>query len=207
MKNEGSGAGHPASGVDVARLPDRIVLIGMMGSGKSTTGRLLASRLGWRYLDNDEDVRTLTDQEPSDVIRLRGEHELHAAEASAFLRALTSPPPVVIAAAAGVVLDETCEEALRRQASVVYLRARPETLRRRIGTGLGRRSDATDLQWLEARSRERDERYRSLATAVVDVDERTPEEVAERILLQVRETTDDRDVHPVPGHAEGDPAP
>jgi shikimate kinase len=89
----------------------------------------------------------------------------------------------------------------------VYLRARPETLRRRIGTGLGRRSDATDLQWLEARSRERDERYRSLATAVVDVDERTPEEVAERILLQVRETTSDRDAHSTPGHPEGDPRP
>jgi shikimate kinase len=164
--------------------PERIVLIGMMGAGKSTVGRILAGRLGWRYLDNDEDVRALTAREPTDVIRIGGEQELHAAEASAFLSALSSPPPVVIAAAAGVVLDETCEEALRGQGSVVYLRARPQTLRRRIGTGLGRRSDATDLQWLEARARERDERYRRLATSVVDVDDSTPEEVVERILAQ-----------------------
>jgi hypothetical protein len=128
-------------------LPERIVLIGMMGSGKSTTGRLLASRLGWRYLDNDEDVRTLTDREPSDVIRLSGEHELHAAEASAFLRALTSPPPVVIAAAAGVVLDETCETRCVVRAPV-YLRRD----RRRCVAASGRAwagGDATDLQWLD----------------------------------------------------------
>ena len=46
---------------------DRVVLIGMMGSGKSTIGALLAARCGWRYVDNDDDVRRLTAQEPAEV--------------------------------------------------------------------------------------------------------------------------------------------
>jgi shikimate kinase len=161
---------------------ERIVLIGMMGSGKSTVGRMLAARCGWRYIDNDEDVRRLTDREPTQVISCGGEEELHAAEASAFLRALDGPAPVVIAAAAAVVLDIACAEALRRQGLVVYLRARPETLRRRIGSGAGRRRDATDVGWLEARDRERDEVYRTLATTTVDVDAIAPAQVVERIV-------------------------
>jgi shikimate kinase len=161
---------------------DRIVLIGMMGSGKSTVGALLARRCGWRYVDNDDDVRRLTAQEPTEVISVGGEAQLHAAEATAFLDALADPGPVVIAAAAWVVLDATCSDALRRHAWVVYLRARPETLRQRIGSGAGRRSDATDLDWLEARDRERDEIYRALANLSIDVDELSPGQVVERII-------------------------
>jgi shikimate kinase len=161
---------------------ERIVLIGMMGSGKSTVGRLLAARCGWRYVDNDEDVRRLTDQEPTQVISSGGEEELHAAEAAAFLDALAGPGRVVIAAAAAVVLDTACSAALRDQSTVVYLRARPETLRRRIGSGSGRRRDATDVRWLEARALERDDAYRAVATISVDVDAIEPDVVVELIV-------------------------
>jgi shikimate kinase len=148
-------------------------------------GALLAARCAWRYVDNDEDVRRLTDQEPTEVISTGGEAELHAAEAAAFLDALDDPGPVVIAAAAAVVMDATCAGALRSQASVIYLRARPETLRQRIGSGAGRRQDATDLAWLAARDRERDEVYRALATLTVDVDDLSPESVVDHIVLGV----------------------
>jgi shikimate kinase len=164
--------------------PAHIVLVGMMGSGKSTIGRLLAERLGWRYLDNDEAVVALTAREAADVIRTSGEASLHEAEATALLDALDLGGPAVIAAAAGVVMDASCASALAAADQVVYLRARPKTLRRRIGSGAGRRSDATDLDWLEARFQERDRIYRDVATAVVDVDERTPEEIVEAILAR-----------------------
>lgn len=167
-----------------ARPIDRIVLIGMMGSGKSTIGPLLAARRGWRYIDNDEDVRVLTAQEPTDVMASGGEDELHAAEAAALLRALAVEDPVVIAAAAWVVLDDACAAALREQPCVVYLRARPETLRLRIGSGAGRRGDATDMTWLRARFRERDSSYQRLATCCIDVDDHHPDGVVDLIIEQ-----------------------
>ncbi len=160
----------------------RIVLIGMMGSGKTTVGRFLAERTGWRYIDNDDAVRTLTDREPPDIIAAGGERSLHDAEAAALLRALSMDEPAVIGAAAWVVLDPACQEALRHEPNVVYLRARPETLRGRIGGGAGRRTDATDLEWLEQRNRERDDLYQAVATFSVDVDERSPDEVATLVL-------------------------
>ena len=58
----------------------------------------------------------------------------------------------------------------------------PRRCRHRIGSGAGRRADATDLRWLEARFAERDRIYEGLATAVVDVDDHTPDEVVELIL-------------------------
>jgi shikimate kinase len=65
---------------------------------------------------------------------------------------------------------------------VVYLRARPETLRVRIGVGAGRREDATDLAWLRDRHAERDALYRELATLTIDTDELDARTIAEHIL-------------------------
>lgn len=176
-------AGSYAGAVDISGAdPPRIVLIGMMGAGKSTTGRRLAARLGWRYVDNDAAVRELTMRDAPEVILSDGEAALHAAEAAAFLRALADPEPLVIAAAAGVVEDAACASALRRQACVVYLRARPATLRGRIGSGAGRRTDATALGWLEARFVERDGVYRQLAGTVIDVDDLSRERVVDLII-------------------------
>ena len=69
---------------------ERIVLIGMMGSGKSTVGRLVAERIGWRYVDNDDVVRALSGREPAEIATDDGEDALHAFEAEALLVTLRS---------------------------------------------------------------------------------------------------------------------
>lgn len=153
-----------------------------MGSGKSTVGRLLTRRLGWRYLDNDDAVRALAERDAPDVIAEGGEPTLHAVEARALLWALSHDGPIVVAAAAGVIEDAACHAALGREARVVYLRARPETLRARIGSGHGRRGDALEPGWLEERADRRDGVYRALAWLTVDVDERSPTDVANLII-------------------------
>ena len=165
---------EPASG--------RIVLVGMMGSGKTTVGQLVAERLGWRYVDNDEVVRDLSGREPAAIAADDGEDALHAFEADALLATLRTGSRVVIGAAAWVVLHEACREALAREPDVVYLRARPETLRARIGAGRGRRTDATDQRWLEDRAQERDSLYRSLARLTLDVDADPPDVIADHIV-------------------------
>ena len=92
---------------------------------------------------------------------------------------------MVIAAAAGVVLGEPCAELLRREPCVIYLRARPDTLRGRIGSG--QVAAATPLTWpCQARHRERDDAYRRLAVATIDVDDLDPEQVAEAAMAVAR---------------------
>jgi shikimate kinase len=159
-----------------------VVLMGMMGSGKTSVGRALAERTGWRYVDNDELVRTVTGRDPQHIDATEGEAALHEAEADALRHALAMPAPIIVGAAAWIVLDPASAARLRTQPAVVYLRARPETLRARIGAGSGRRDDATDLAWLRARSRERDATYRELATLTIDTDELKIEVIATQIL-------------------------
>ena len=165
---------------------ERIVLIGMMGSGKSTVGRLVAERIGWRYVDNDDVVRSLAGREPAEIASDDGEEALHAFEAEALRETLDAGSGVVVSAAAWVVLDEASRAALAVEPNVIYLRARPETLRDRIGSGGGRRSDATDQRWLEHRAQERDPLYRALARRTIDVDEDAPGTIADAIVSEIR---------------------
>lgn len=162
-----------------------IVLLGMMGSGKTTIGRALAARTGWRYMDNDELVRAATGREPEEIDATDGEDALHRAESQALRHALAARPPLIAAAAAWVVDDPASVALLEAQPGVVYLRARPETMHARIGVGDGRRDEATDIDWLRARFGERDARYRRMATLTIDIDELSVAAIADRILAEL----------------------
>jgi len=154
----------------------------MMGSGKTTVGRLLADRTGWPYADNDELVRRTSGREPADIRARDGEDALHDLESRALVEALRMPPPALIGAAAGVVLNDDAVRAVREAASVVWLRARPETLRARIGSGAGRREEATDTAWLARQSEAREGLYSSIADLVIDVDVKEPTDVVDDIV-------------------------
>jgi shikimate kinase len=160
---------------------DRIVLLGMMGAGKTTIGALLSERLGWPYLDNDEAVRAMTGREPAEIGDTEGEDALHRLESAALGWALGGPPPMIVGAAGGIADDPRASQLLGGDTTVVWLRATPETLQARIGGGHGRRVEATDLDWITQRAMERQPRYGALADLVIDVDRLTPEEIASAI--------------------------
>jgi shikimate kinase len=175
---------NAAVGRDRAITPsaDRVLLIGMMGSGKSTVGRALATRLGWPFLDNDALVRERSGRDPAEIDASDGEEALHDVEAAAFRAAIERPGPDVIAVAGSVVDRPAERERMRGAGHVVWLRAGPATLRRRIGDGRGRRDEALDLDWITARAAEREPVYRAVAAQVVDVDAASVDEIVAAIL-------------------------
>jgi 5-deoxy-5-amino-3-dehydroquinate synthase len=168
-------SGHPA---------DHVVLVGMMGSGKSVIAPLLARRLGRPALDLDALVEARSERTIAELFAHDGEAGFRAVEAKALAEVLTTSTPSVIAAGGGVVVDPANRALLSQSAQVVWLRARPETLARRLGGGEGRPllSRGGDLAGELARLLDaRDDAYRAAADLVVDVDEGTPEELAEEV--------------------------
>ena len=164
-------------------MAEHVFIVGMMGSGKTTIGRLLAERLGWRHLDSDEQVGRDTGQTVPEIFAQRGEPAFRAAEARALAAAAVADTPTVVSVAGGAVLDPDNRHVLRRGGVIVWLRARVETLAQRVGDGAGRPllgdDPAAALRRLYA---ERRPVYQQLAQVVVDVDGVDARTVAERVL-------------------------
>ncbi len=154
----------------------------MMGSGKTTVGRLLAETTGWRYVDNDQLLAT-RDRLTARELSASGELGLRAAELGALLAGLATPEPCIVGAAAGTILEPATRVNMAAAGVVVWLRARPETLARRAVGGRHRPwLDGDPLTWLLATAAQRDPLYASVADVTVDVDELSPAEVVAQIL-------------------------
>lgn len=160
----------------------RIFLVGLMGSGKSTIGRALARRTGWPYFDNDQLIRESTGRSAPALEAEGGVDGLHAAETAAFERALNLDPPVIVGIAGWIVTDPERRARMSDAGRVVWLRARPETLLERAGSGKGRRADAMSPAWIRRVAAERAPLFESVADLVIDVDRRRPREVVETIV-------------------------
>ncbi len=164
-------------------MTERLLLVGMMGVGKTTVGQLLAERLGWRYLDSDAQVAQTTGRTIPEIFSEDGEAAFRAEEARALAEAVSGADPTVVSVAGGAVLSRENRALLVRSGTVVWLRARPETLARRVGDGAGRPLLGTDPgAALAALYKVREPLYREVASVVVDVDELAPEMVVERVL-------------------------
>ncbi len=166
--------------------PPAVLLVGMMGAGKSTVGRALSAATGWRYVDNDVLVAEATGLHVRELLEARGEAALREAESGALTVALALAPPVIAGVAAGVVLDASDRERLRNGGFVVYLRAQVATLVHRVSLQPPRPWLADDpagaiLKLYDARETHLEE----VASLVVDVDDATPEQIVASILASL----------------------
>lgn len=161
---------------------DRILVVGMMGAGKTTVGRAVAARLGWRYYDNDELLQRAVGKDTRAVQEDDGERALRRAESAALTIALTEAGPLVAGVAGGVVTDPLDRARLRDGGFVVWLRASIDTLARRVA-GTNRPWLGDDpLAALTTLYAGRADLYASVASFIVDVDDLPVQAVAERIV-------------------------
>ena len=165
-----------------------------MGSGKSTVGRLVARRLGWGFVDLDEEVAGDTGRSVAALFAESGEPAFREAEARCLEAVLADEArgPAVVAAGGGVVGDPANRGRLQRAGTVVWLRAQVATLEARVGDGTGRpllagAGDAAGRRAaIQALAARRAPLYEEVADAVVDVDGLSAAEVAVRVEAAVR---------------------
>ncbi|MCZ7643371.1 MAG: shikimate kinase [Pseudorhodoplanes sp.] len=108
-----------------------IVLIGMMGAGKSSVGRKLAVRLGLPFVDADSEIEQAAGMSIPDIFEIHGEAEFRAGEARVIARLLEGGPQV-LATGGGAYMNAATRALIREKGISVWLRADFEVLLRRI---------------------------------------------------------------------------
>ncbi len=160
-----------------------IVLIGMRGSGKTAVGKLLAEKLGKRFIEMDEIIVRKMGMSIPEIVSKHGWDKFREVEAE-LCREVAQLDDVVNATGGGVVTRQENIRELRKKGKLVWLDVSLDTLLKRIGddpnrpslTGKSQRED------MEAVLKERRPIYEQAADYIIDTEGRTPKEIAGAII-------------------------
>ena len=158
-----------------------IVLVGFMGAGKTTVGRLLAAELGVPFTDSDHVIEDRAGKPIRQIFADDGEAAFRALEHQ-VIADLLGGPDIVLAVGGGAV-EHALTRKLLAEAPVAYLRVSYAEAHRRVGGDGGRpmlaRPDIADVY------AGRQAGYAAVATVTVDVDERSPQDIRADILTRL----------------------
>jgi shikimate kinase len=178
--------------------PDRVILTGFMGSGKSTVGPLVADQLGYRFIDLDERVAEAAGRPVEALFEERGEGIFRALEAAVLSQVLVEEA-VVIATGGGALVSDGTLHMAKDGGVVVYLRVPIDVLVERLQSVEGRPllTDADGQPLVGSRLAMRIEeilaprrRFYEQADAIIDAEGMTPPDVAAAIVLSAQRLTE-----------------
>jgi len=185
---------RPSGAATPLALRRPVVLVGLMGSGKSSVGKKVAAALGVTFADSDAEIERRAGRTIASIFETDGEASFRANEAEVVADLIGSDRPGVVATGGGAVLDPGTRAALRERATVVWLRATAAVLVHRIAPD-GTRPLLADDDPAAALARlaaEREPLYRAVADLVVDVDHVPRKVVVEQVLAQLAATLADQ---------------
>lgn len=116
---------------DLPKVDKTIVLIGMMGAGKTCIGRKMAERLGLPFVDADQEIAEAAGCSIADIFALHGETAFREGERRVITRLLDEPPHV-LATGGGAFMNEQTRDKIREKGISVWLRADIDLLLRRV---------------------------------------------------------------------------
>jgi len=169
-----------------------VMLIGMMGAGKTTVGAECARRLDRAFVDTDALIEAAAGRSISEIFASDGEAGFRAMERAALTDVCAAPVPLVIAAGGGAMSDPANRRAAAANATVVWLRADPRQLAQRVATQDGDTgperpllSAADPVVTIERLSALRSDAYAMVADVVVETDDCSVGEVADAVLEEL----------------------
>jgi shikimate kinase len=165
-------------------LARHLVVAGLMGSGKSTVGAILAARLGWPLSDSDASIQAAEGRTVRELRDSIGVDAMHALEVRHLLDALAQRDPSVICPAGFVIESADCRAALAAaDVAVVLLVTSPDVAAQRFASGEHRPWYGSDpREFLARQAAVRNPLFRSVADVEVDSGTTAPGVIADRVL-------------------------
>lgn len=173
----------------MAQVIGNIFLVGLMGAGKTTVGRLLAKHLHKLFLDSDQEIEKRTGASIPLIFELEGESGFRTREA-VVINEFTKLKNIVLATGGGAVLDPQNRNALAANGTVIYLRAKVSDLWQRTRHDKNRPLLQTDdpLRKLNELFLQRDALYREIADIVIDTGEQSAHALSHQLEEKIRKT-------------------
>jgi shikimate kinase len=163
----------------------RIYLIGFMGAGKSTVGRRLAKKLGWKVIDLDKEIERHEHRAVADIFKEKGEPHFRSLE-RLCLKEVSSHPKAVIALGGGTFIDSDNRDLAEKSGLTVWLKVSFAKLAARVKID-GTRPNFADKDQAERLYQAREPFY-ALAKVHISTDDGTPETTADEIIGVIRKS-------------------
>ncbi len=178
----------PFSSAAIPSVRGNIFLVGLMGAGKTSVGRLLAKRLGKKFYDCDHEIERRTGVKIPVIFEIEGEAGFRVREAT-VVRELSALDDIVLATGGGAVLREDNRRVLSAGGTVVYLRASLDDLWQRTRHDRNRpllRIPGPRAK-LEELFEQRDPLYREIAAVIIDTGNQSLGNLATRLEQRLRD--------------------
>ena len=161
-----------------------IVLIGFMGSGKSSSGRILSRRLKLPLIDTDKQIEERAKKSISEIFAEEGEESFRRQETEMLKSLIADQSPRVFSVGGGTPLREENRALLKELGTVFYLKASPDSVWERVRNSTTRPLLQTEnpRKRVEELMEERKEIYSQAADYEIDTDNKSPREVAEEVI-------------------------
>lgn len=172
------------------RLNSNIVLIGFMGTGKSTIAEFLKNTLNMEVVEMDQLIAQREGMSISKIFEIHGEEYFRDLETNLLIE-MQSKSNVVISCGGGTPMRERNVAEMKKNGKVVLLTAKPETILERVKDNHDRPllENNKNVSYIEELLEKRRPKYEAAADFVIETDQKSAAEICEEIIQKLRETT------------------
>lgn len=167
----------------------KIILIGLMGAGKTTIGKELSNKLNLRFIDMDDEIEKQSEMSIVDIFEKYGENRFREIESKLLEKAVLEDD-IIISTGGGIIKIDDNRKLLKKQDNVVFLNGSIDTLVNNVSNEIYKRpllKDSTDLYIkIEELLKERYEKYEESSNIIIDINNKNINEVVSQILVYIR---------------------
>lgn len=167
----------------------KIILIGLMGAGKTTIGKELSNKLNLKFIDMDDEIEKQSKMSIVDIFEKYGENRFREIE-SKLLEKIVLEDDIIISTGGGIIKIDNNRKLLKKQGNVVFLNGSIDTLVKNVSNDIHKRpllKDSKDLYIkIEELLNERYDKYKESSNIIIDINNKNINEVVSQILVYIR---------------------